>query len=388
VKTTLEKKSDTQVLIHVELPPKVIDQKLKQLFKEVARTIDVPGFRRGKVPRRFLEDRFGQDFLYEDAQSQLMEEYVPKAIEEEGVEPASRPNADVIEFDEAVGFKFDIEVDVFPDVNLPEDLGVEVEAPEKNEIGDDMIDEAIENLKADHATLVPKAEGESSEPDDVVVIRDDQDRTQEVQARDEGWMAALVGVNVGDEVELKPSEEQSINVTIESIKVIELPEVDEVAEALGHDDEEALRAEIAKNLNERADNDYEQALKVAILDKLVEESAVVIPEGIVDELMKQELNYHEQSGHVPTDGEKDKMKESLEMRLKRDRLLQAIREREGLEYSDEEFEKFINEEAEKREQNPVKFKALLERERQLARIRSDQETQKVLDYLQEKATVK
>ena len=388
MKSNLEQKSDTQVVIHVELDAKTIDLKMKELFKEVSRTIEMPGFRRGKVPRRFMEDRFGQDFLHEDVQNQLLEEYVPKALEEHEVLAASRPKPEVVDFSEKDGFKFDIEIDIFPSIELPEDLAMEVDAPEKMEIKDDMVDEAIENLKADHATLVPRDDDASSEEEDVIVIKDDQDRTQEIQARAEGWMEELIGVKVGESVELKPSEDQTISVTIEAIKQIEMPDVDEMAEVLGHDDEEALRTEIRSNLEERSENDYEQAVKLAVLDKLVEESAVQIPSGIIDELMAQDLEMLERSGRTLSDEEKESMRESLEQRLKRDRTLEAVRERENLTYSDEEFEAFIEEEATKRDQNVVKFKALLERERQLERIRRDQETQVVLSHLMEKATVK
>jgi trigger factor len=389
VNTRVEEKSDTQVLLHVEVPVDIVDQKMKELFQEVARTIDVPGFRRGKVPRVYMEQRFGTDFLDEDAQGQLIEEYGPMAILENSIEPATRPEPKIIIFELGKPFEFEMEIEIFPAIELPDEIKLNVEAPSKHEITSDMVDEAIENIKVDHATLVPKSEGEASEADDIVVIKDGEGRTQEIQARNESWMENLIGVKAGDQIKLNPSEAESVKVTIDAVKKIELPDLDDLAKTLGHDDADTLSKEIEKRMDERSKQDHEQAVQLAVLDQLLNDVPVIIPEGITDQLLEQDLEMYKKSGGAePSDEDKVKIRESIEQRVKRERMMQAVKEKEGIEYSDEDFEEFISSEAESRDTNPVKFKAVLEREGQLQRIRNDQETQIVMKLLVEKSTIK
>lgn len=386
--TRVEEKSDTQVLLHVEIPVEVVDKKMRELFQEVSRTIDVPGFRRGKVPRAYMEQRFGRDFLDEDAQSQLIEEYAPQAILDNEIEPATRPEPNIINFEAGKPFEFEMEIEIFPPIELPDEIKLDVEAPARNEITADMVDEAIENIKVDHATLVPREEREASEADDVVVIKDGEGRTQEIQARAESWMEKLVGVKVGDQVELNPSEDESILVTIDAVKRIELPELDDLAQTLGHDDIDALRAELESKMNERSDQDHEQAVQLAVLDRLIEEVPVIVPTGVTEQLLQQDIELYKRSGmDEPSEEEQEKLRGSIELRVKRDRMIQAVKDKESIEYTDEEFEEFINSEAESRDTNPVKFKAILEREGQLQRIRNDQQTQRVLKFLVEKSKI-
>ncbi|MBI1729619.1 trigger factor [Candidatus Acetothermia bacterium] len=388
MKTTVETKSETQTLIHVEIPPEVVTKKLQHLLQEVSRTFEVPGFRKGHIPRAFLESRFGKDFLNEDAQQQLIEEHLPKAIVENHIEPASRPQAKVIDFGEGKPFQFDIEVEIFPEVRLPDPLAIEVEAPTKRRITKKLIQETIENLKVDHATLIPRGESEASQANDVVAIRDDKGRTQEIQAREDGWMSELIGKKMGDSVELKSSDDETIRVKLDGVKRIELPDLEELAQSLGHANTDALQEEVDKQLKERAERDYQQALRIAILDNLVDQAPVQVPAQLVEELLQQDLEILRKNGHEATAEERDRLKISVGRRVHRDRILRAVRAKENISYTDHEFDEFLKSEAEKRSSNPVKFRALLEREGQLERIRSDQETQRVLDHLVGLAIIK
>lgn len=390
MKATIEETSETKRVIHVEVPADAVERKLDELYKRVVRTLEIPGFRRGHIPRSFLEARFGEDFLYEDSQAELIEEYLPKALEDLEIEPASRPEPRVVEFEPGKPFVFEVDVEVFPEVELADPTEIEIEAPTKKRVTKVEIERVLEDLRMDHATLVPKGEDEAAAEEDVVVAQLADGTSYELQARPQSWTAPLVGARVGDELDLSlpdSDDEETLHVKVEGIKRIELPDLDELAQILGHEEAEELREEIRRRLEERSEHDYERELRTAALDALVERSKVTVPAGLVEALLAQEQAYLKERGQEPSEEELTQLKKAIELRLRRDRALQALKEREGLALGDEEFEAFLEAEAERQGMNLVKFKALLEREGQLERLRRDRENERILDRLIEKVKI-
>ena len=396
VRTTVEAVDETRRVIRVEVPADVVERKLDELYRRVARTVEIPGFRRGRVPRGVLEMRFGKDFLYEDAQTELIEEYLPKALEDLDVELATRPEARVIEFEGGKPFTFEVDVEVFPEVELADPQTIEVEAPPPRAVTDEDVERVLDELRRDHATLVPK-EGDDAvvEEEDVVVVKLPSGETYELQARADGFTAALLGKRVGDQVTLTlASGEKTVTVTIDGIKRVELPDDEELAQTLEHESVEALKADVRERLKRRLQEEHQEALRLAALDALVERSRVVVPDKLVNEIVEQELEHHRRQGQGQGQGQElseeeiGRLREAVRRRLQRDRALRAFKRREGVQLSDEEFEKFLKEEAERRGINPVKFKALLEREGQLARLRRRLEDEKALDVLLQRVRVR
>ncbi len=398
VRTTVETVDETRRVIRVEVPADVVDRKLDELYRRVARTVEIPGFRRGRVPRGVLEMRFGKDFLYEDAQTELIEEYLPRALEDLDVELATRPEARVIEFEGGKPFTFEVAVEVFPEVELADPRTIEVEAPPPRAVTDEDVERVLDELRRDHATLVPK-EGDDAvvDEEDVVVVRLPSGETYELQARADGFTASLLGKRVGDQVTLTlASGEKTVTVTIDGIKRVELPDDEELAQALEHESVEALKADVRERLTRRLQEEHQEALRLAALDALVERSRVVVPDKLVNEIVEQELEHRRRQGQGQGQGqgqelseaEIGRLREAVRRRLQRDRALRAFKRREGVQLSDEEFEKFLKEEAARRGINPVKFKALLEREGQLERLRRRLEDEKALDVLLQRVRVR
>jgi trigger factor len=148
-----------------------------------------------------------------------------------------------------------------------------------------------------------------------------------------------------------------------------------------------LQEDIREKLKERIKNEQEQKVRLALLDAVIAKSQVKVPQRLVAELLEEERKLLQRSGRQLSEEDVATLKEALEQRLKRDRVLQAIKQKENIRLSDEQFEEFLKQEAERRGTNPVKFKALLEREGQLDRLRQDRENQQVLDLLVEKAHI-
>jgi len=385
MKTDIEQQDASTYRIDVEIPADDVDAKLDAVYKRIVQEIEVPGFRKGHVPRSFLEMRFGSDFLYEDAQQELIEEHLPEALESHDIRPASRPELKDLEFEAGQPFRFQFDVEVFPEVELPEDItSIDVDVPQPDEISDDDVGDMIEDMRFQHATLVPKDDEDAViEDEDVVTVKTGGGQSKELQAQAEGSTSALIGHQVGDPVTLSTRDDESVTVTVENINDIELPDLEDLAATVGYDDAETMRASIRNDLRQRSAQQREKQLHIAILDALVEASEVTVPSRLIDESLEQELQYFQQQGHQPTDEQKDELRQEIEQRLKRERVLTRVKTREGIELSDDEFGSYLEEKAAEYDMPVVKFRAVLERENQLEHFRHERENRLALDRLTE-----
>jgi trigger factor len=291
-----------------------------------------------------------------------------------------------VAFEAGQPFRFQVEVEVFPEVELPADIAsLDVDVPEPDEIGEDDLEDMIEDMRFQHATLVPKDDAEAVvEDEDVVTVVTSGGQSKELQAQAEGSTGALIGHRAGDEVTLATREDEGITVTVDAINDIELPDLEDLAATVGYDDAEAMRESIRDDLRQRAAQHHEKQVHIAILDALVAASDVDVPSGVVEESVEQEIEQFQQQGHQPTDEQKAELREEIEQRLKRERVLNAFKRREGIELSDEDFESYLEEQAAEYDMPVVKFRALLEREEQLEHFRHERENRLALDRLTER----
>ncbi len=391
MKATKESKSPTQVVVRVEIPAETVRRKIDELFRRATREIHLPGFRPGHVPRAVLEARFGKDFLNEDAQAELIEEYLPQALHQLQLRPVSPPQTKPGEFDPHKDFTFEAEIEVLPEVTVEKYTGIEVEDIPVQPVQESDIDAVLERLRLDHATLIPKVGEHSSvvEAGDIVEVKlGGEDRIREWQATAGELTGQLIGHRVGETVTLKTDDGQRIELRIEGVKALEKPDLTELAKALNHEDVAALRAKIRHELEESRARRRERELKLKILDALVAQTNVELPTRFVEQLVAQELQrLHDQGLPEPSAEDVKKLKGAIEQRVKRELVLEAIKKQEGLALSDADFEKILEEEAHKREMKPIKLRALLEREGQLQSFRSEHEDERVLQFLYERAKI-
>ena len=391
MKATKESKSPTQIVVRVEIPAEAVSRKVDELFRRASREIRLPGFRPGRVPRAVLEARFGKDFLNEDAQAELIEEYLPQALQQLQIRPVSPPQTKPGEFDPHRDFTFEAEVEVLPDITVQDYTDIEIEDVPAEPVQDSDIDTVIERLRVEHATLIPKVGERSSvvEAGDIVEIKiSGEEEVREWQASPGELTEQLIGHTVGETVLVQTEDGQQLRVRIEGVKILEKPDLAELAKTLGHEDVAALRAKIRQELEESRARRRERTLKLKILDKIIAQTPIELPPRFVDSVVAQELErLHQRGLSEPAAEDVKRLKAAIEQRLKRELVLEAIKRQEGLALSDADFEKLLEEEAKKRETNPIKFRALLEREGQLQNFRSDLEDERVLQFLYEHAKI-
>ncbi|MCS6937068.1 MAG: trigger factor [Candidatus Bipolaricaulota bacterium] len=392
MKASKEIKSATQVTVKVEVPVESVKRKLEDLYRRVGREIQLPGFRRGHIPRAVLEARFGKDFLYEDAKSELIEEHLPQALRELGLRTVGTPQIKSLSFSEESDFVFEADVETLPEVTVRDYTEIPVEPVEVPPVTEADIDEVVERLRYEHATLVPK-EGANAlvveEGDVVEVLLPGEERPREWQVSQGDPSEALLGHRVGQRVTLALSEEQKIPVQIESVKRLEKPSDEELAQRVGQENFQALRAKIRQDLEEARARRRDRELKLRLLDKLVERTPIELPTRFLEDLVAQELEQRQQRGlpELSADDVKQ-LKTVLEQRVRRQLVLEALKKQEHLALSEQEFAKLLEAEAQKRQLPPIKFRALLEREGQLERYRSELEEERVLQFLFERAVIK
>jgi len=390
MKATKEVKSPTQVIVRVEVPAERVSQKVEELFRRVSREIHLPGFRPGHVPRAVLEARFGKDFLNEDAQAALIEEYLPQALQQLQLRPVSPPQTKPGEFDPQKDFTFEAEIEVLPEVTVQSYTDIEIEDEPVHPVTDSDVDAVLERLRLEHATLLPKSErSDLVEAGDIVEVKvADEEGVREWQATAGELTGQLIGHRVGESVVLRTDDGQELRVRVEGVKLLEKPDLEELAKTLGHEDVAALRAKVRRDLEESRARRRERALKLKIVDAIVARTPIELPQRFVESLVAQELERLSERG-LPEPSAEDvaKLRRALEQRLKRELVLEAIKKQEGLALSDSDFEKLLEEEARRREMKPIKLRALLEREGQLQSFRDDLEDERVLQFLYERAKI-
>ncbi|WP_018660916.1 trigger factor [Heyndrickxia acidiproducens] len=415
-----EKTEGNQGVLTVEVDAAAVDESLDKAFKKVVKQINVPGFRKGKMPRALFEKRFGVESLYQDALDMLVPKEYAKAIDETGIEPVDTPNIDVEQIEKGKTLIFKATVTVKPEVKLGEYKGLEVEEPD-TEVTDEDVEKELKNMQERLAELVVKEDGKAEMGDTVVI---DFEGFVDGEAFDggaaenyslelgsnsfiPGFEEQLVGVATGDEKEVEvtfPEEYHAADlagkpavfkVKVHEIKSKHLPELDDEF-AQDADDEvetlDALKEKIKQNLKHSKEHAAKHAIEDAVVMKAAENAEIDIPEAMVNtevnrmmqefeqNLSQQGLNldlYYQFSGQKESEL-RDQMKEDAEKRVRYSLTLEAIADAENLEVSDEEVEAELANMSEMYKMSVEDIKRALG---SLEGIQSDLKTRKAIEFL-------
>lgn len=365
-------------VLTIELDAEKLNEGLDLAFKKVVKQVNIPGFRKGRIPRGMFEQRFGVESLYQDAIDILLPEAYANAIEEAGIEPVDRPEIDVEQIEKGKALIFKATVTVKPEVTLGEYKGLEVPAVETT-VTDEEVEAEIKALQEKQAELVVKEDGTAELGDTVVMdFEGFQDGVAFEGGTAEnfslelgsgqfipGFEEKLVGVATGEskEVEVTFPEEYhaedlagkpaTFKVTVHEIKGKELPELDDEF-AKDVDEEAETLADLKEKIKTRLENDKkhqaEHSVRDTVVEKASENATIDIPSAMVDteidrmmsefeqRLQMQGMNlelYFQFSGQDEA-ALKDQMKEDAEKRVRSNLTLEAIVAAENIEVTEEE----------------------------------------------------
>src|SRR5699024_3003400 len=155
---TWEKKEGNEGVLTITVSPEKFEESLDEAFKKVVKDVSLPGFRKGKIPRKIFENRFGVESLYQDAVDIVLPKAYSEAIDETGIFPVDQPSVDIEEIERGKDLVFTCEVTVKPEVKLGEYKGLEVEE-ESVEVTEEDLKQEMKALQESQAELVLKEEG-------------------------------------------------------------------------------------------------------------------------------------------------------------------------------------------------------------------------------------
>ncbi|MHA6252101.1 trigger factor [Oceanobacillus sp. CAU 1775] len=377
-----EKQEGNKGILTFEVSAEEFDTALDQAFKKVSKEVQIPGFRKGKIPRGLFEQRFGVESLYQDAVDIVLPNAYTNAIDEAGIFPIDQPEVDIEQIEKGKALVFTAEVEVKPEVTLGEYKGLEVEE-ESVEVTDEDVDHELTHLQENHAELVVKEEGEVEEGDTVVIDFEGftdgeafdggkgENHSLEIGSGQfiPGFEEKLVGKKSGEETEVEltfpedyhaeelAGKDAMFKVTIHEIKTKELPELDDEF-AKDVDDEvetlEELKAKKKEELLSQRKQAADTAKREALINKATETVEVEIPEVMVENELDQMFTEFEQrlqmqgmtmEMYAQFSGQdeaalKEQMREDAGKRVKTSLTLEAIADAENIEVTEED----INEE--------------------------------------------
>ncbi len=382
-----EKQEGNTGLLTVEVAAEKVDEALDKAFKKVVKQINVPGFRKGKMPRQMFEKKFGVESLFQDALEFLVNENYPLAIDETGIEPVDQPEIDfeMEDLGKHKDFKFTAKVTVKPEVTLGDYKGLEV-TKQDTTVTDEEIEQQLKDQQARLAELVVKEDGAVEEGDTAVIdFEGFQDGVAFEGGKGDnysleigsgsfipGFEEQLVGVKAGeskDVVVTFPEEyhaaelagkEATFKVTVKEVKAKELPELDDdLASEIDAEVEslDQLRTKLKEKTVAEKESASETALRDDLVEKAAENATIDIPEAMVESEINRMLQEYDQSLQMQGmnldlyyqfSGQDEaalraQMKEDAQSRVRVALVLEAIAEAEKIEASEED----INAELEK-----------------------------------------
>jgi trigger factor len=303
VKSTVEQLSPTRVRINVEVPFAELQPDFDRAYKELAKTVRLPGFRPGKAPAKLLEARVGREAMLEQVINEALPSRYGQAVTETDVRPLGQPDIEVTQKEYGQELVFTAEVDVRPEITLP-DLSALKITVDPIEVSDEDVDTELQSLRARFGTLTgverPAATGDFVSIDlsanidgEDVPEASTKGLSHEVGSGQlvEGLDDAIVGLSAGESKSFTTTmaagphagKEAEVTVTLGSVKERELPEPDDDFAQLASefDTIDELRANLADQVRKAKRLQQAEEIRTATLDALLEQVDMPLPEAIV-----------------------------------------------------------------------------------------------------------
>ena len=357
MKSTVETLEPTKVRLTVEVPYEELKSEMDKAYKEIAGQVNIPGFRKGHVPPRIIDQRFGRAAVIEQVVNQVLPGYYSDAVNENDLRPMAQPTVDVTEIPNVTGAQggqlvFTAEVDVVPAFELPEiDESIVVEvAP--TEVTDEDVEKELEDLRGRFATLKTinrKAKtGDFATIDLVATINGEQvdsasDVSYEIGSGTmlDGQDTALRGTKAGDEVAFTSTlkggdhegEEAEVTITVKAMKARELPKADDdFAQMVSEfDTMEELTEDLKKQAAESKESQQALAARDALIDVLLDKVEIVLPESAVDHQVEHRV------GEDAKPKEKKEAREAVEKEIRTELLSEALAKKFDVQVSQQEL---------------------------------------------------
>lgn len=406
VKTDLESLSPTRVKLTVELLFDELQPSFDKAYASIAKQVSVPGFRKGKVPARVIEQRFGRGAVLEEAINDAVPKAYEDALREKEIVPVGRPEVDVTEIEDGEKVTFTAEVDVRPEFELPDYKAINVEV-DAAEASDADIDEHIDNLRtrfaslkdvdracADGDVLLVDIAGSTDSGDDV---DDLSGNAMSYEMGTDGMLPgfddAVRGASAGETrtFPFTPSNGDwagvplTVTATVTAVRERELPALDEefVTMASEFDTVDELREDARTRVGRLKRMEQGQQAREKVNEALMASVDIPVPEGVI----AAEVDAHFEDGHEASDEQRAEIEQQSREALKSQFILDRIAEVEEVSVGESELSNWLMQQAPRYGMAPDALAQALVESGQVSMALSDIRRSKALALVLENATV-
>ncbi|WP_143724759.1 trigger factor [Bifidobacterium longum] len=365
MKISVRNLEPTKVKLTVTVEPEELNPYLDAARKEIAKQVNVPGFRKGHVPGKIIDQRIGFAAVAGEAVNDAVPELYSKALDEKKIRPMAQPEFDVQDVPQSANdetkLKFTATVERRPDIELPEIDGLEI-AISKPEVKDEDVDKRLETLRQRFGTLVgvdrPAAKGDFANIDLTAEIDGETVDSQEGVSYElgsntmlDGLDEALDGLSAGEETTFEGTleagehegQKATVKVKVNSVKAEELPELDDefASEASEFDTLDELKADIRKAAAQDAEGRQATEARDAFIAKLQEGLEIPVPKGVKANMVEEQLKGLTPDPEKATKEQKAQAEETVEKDLRDQMVLDALAEKLDVQVSQSDVFNFL-----------------------------------------------
>ena len=359
MKSVLEKLSPTRVKLSIEVSFDELSPHIDGAYKTLSERINIPGFRKGKVPSAMIDQRVGRGAVLDEAINAALPTFYSQAAKENDVLVIGRPNVDITELKDKEKLAFTVEVDVRPELTLPNFSEIEIKVDDVK-VADADIDEQIQSLRTRFGTLTTVEKSVATGnfvTIDLVATKDGaeleggtaNDLSYEVGSASmiDGLDEALIGLSAGDSksfdtalVGMAEGEKGTVKVSVKAVKDRELPPVDDAFAKLASEFESL--AELKADLSTRLTRLKEMEQGAQARDLLVEKLTAMVDIPLPAEIIEAEVNEHlEKEGRLEDDKHRAEVNEEVKATISREFLLDSIVKAESVAVNESELTEYL-----------------------------------------------
>ena len=365
MKISVRNLEPTKVKLTITVDPEELDPFLDKARKEIAKQVNVPGFRKGHVPGKIIDQRIGFAAVAGEAVNDAVPELYSKALEEKQIHPMDQPEFDVQDVPQSAKdetkLKFTATVERRPDFELPEVEGMEI-AISKPEVKDEDVDKRLEALRQRFGTLVgvdrPAGKGDFANIDlsaeiDGEVVDSQEGVSYELGSNTmlDGLDEALDGLSAGEETTFEGTleagehegQKAQVKVKVNSVKAEELPELNDefASEASEFDTLDELKADIRKAAGQDAEGRQATEARDAFIAKLQEGLEIPVPKGVKAKMIEEQLKGMTPDPEKATDEQKAEAEKNVEKDLRDQMVLDALAQKLDVKVSQADVFNFL-----------------------------------------------
>lgn len=425
MKVTVEKQESNKIHLQVEVEGDGIAQEYRNTLKMYARDLKIKGFRKGKVPQHLVEKHVDADRLKQELFQNAMSSSYQEALNEQKIEAIAEPEIQPVQVEIGQTFVYKAIVEVRPEVKLGQYKDIQVTTPAQDEVSEEKVNDQLAHLQREHAVLIP-VDDRPAQMGDLATLRIEgniegeaidlgESKEMTFELKDDsfvkGFSDHIVGMNTDEKKEftltfpedyyVEDLREKPItfNVHLQEIKEVELAELDDDLASTVDSELETLD-QLKDRIREELADDFEEQFEVQkqqnVLDKVVANAEVEIPESMMSrelfamwqmsegaQLSNAKVNEKTLQASWLHWMQRADMKETAEQRIKTTLVLGAIAREEDLQLTDEEVNEEIQELAETHGVDEAQVRAQLQQQNRMVALMDELLSYKIIDWVME-----